>query len=99
MVEVSKYAEENVSILLVGNKSDRVDREVPHEHALQYATSLGICYIETSAKNNLNIENAFVQLSKEMIKKKSNSNRQQQEVIKIEPKTLAPSLLNTYGCC
>ncbi|XP_029475401.1 ras-related protein Rab-39B-like [Rhinatrema bivittatum] len=53
--------------LLVGHKSDlEAQRQVPHEEAEMLAASLGMTYIETSAKTNSNVEAAFQQLTQEI---------------------------------
>ncbi|TXT66160.1 MAG: Small GTP-binding domain protein [Promethearchaeota archaeon] len=59
-----------ISLILVGNKNDLVDqKEVSHEEGQQLADSLGVSYIETSAKTGENIEDAFRMLALEQIKK------------------------------
>lgn len=73
--ELKKYApDENIEILLVGNKCDRVDRTVPFSIASDYAKSLGIGYLETSAKTNLNIDAVFHQMTTSLLKKGTNNN-------------------------
>ncbi|CAM9485609.1 unnamed protein product [Heterosigma akashiwo] len=55
---------ENVNKLLVGNKSDlEKKRVVSTEQAQEFANSLGIEFMETSAKNATNVENAFTTMS------------------------------------
>ena len=54
---MDRYASENVSKLLVGNKSDmETKREVPYESAKEYADQLGMTFIEASAKSAKNVE-------------------------------------------
>ena len=49
--------------LLVGNKCDmEASRQVSPEEAAELATSLGVQYIETSAKTNANVSEAFQML-------------------------------------
>ena len=58
--EIDRYACENVNKLLVGNKSDLDSkRAVQFETAKEFAESLGIEFLETSAKNATNVEKAF----------------------------------------
>ena len=58
--EIDRYASDNVNKLLVGNKSDLTSkRSVDFELAKEYADSLGIEFVETSAKNATNVEKAF----------------------------------------
>ena len=51
-----------VCILLFGNKCDVDDRAVTEEEAKQFANENNILYIETSAKENVNIEKGFSQI-------------------------------------
>ena len=51
-----------ICIILFGNKCDVDDRAVTEEEAKQFANENGIAYIETSAKENINIEKGFSQV-------------------------------------
>ncbi|EDR26112.1 ras-1, putative [Entamoeba histolytica HM-1:IMSS-B] len=60
-------------IVFVANKVDLVkDRDVSEKEGKDKAAELGVKYIETSAKNKLNIEEAFYTLVRE-IRKQQNS--------------------------
>ena len=73
--EVRKYASDDVEILLVGNKSDLSDlRAVSYEEAKEIADSLGVEYIETSAKSGSGVENSFVKLTENIKRKIAPSN-------------------------
>jgi len=62
--EIDRYASENVNKLLVGNKSDLTSkRAVTFEQGKEFADSLNIEFIETSAKNATNVEKAFLAMS------------------------------------
>ncbi|KAL9647964.1 hypothetical protein ABK040_016870 [Willaertia magna] len=62
VVDIRKIVE-NVPILLVGNKSDRVDfRKVRHEDCLKLAKKLELNYMEMSAKENIGVKEAFDKL-------------------------------------
>lgn len=53
--------------LLVGNKSDLESaRQVKTEEGKELADSLGIKFLETSAKDSVNVEKAFITLSNEI---------------------------------
>jgi Ras-related protein Rab-1A len=72
--EIERYACENVNKLLVGNKADLTSkRAVDTNTAKEYADSLGIPFIETSAKNSTNIEKAFVMMAREIKNRMINS--------------------------
>ncbi len=71
-----RYAQENVKKLLVGNKSDIIERrKVTYEEGMELAKQYKIDFIETSAKNSTNIENAFLNLSKNILEKMNNCNQ------------------------
>ena len=65
-----RYAQENVKRLLVGNKADLTDkRKVTYEEGAELARQYKIDFIETSAKNSVNIDMAFQNLSKIILEK------------------------------
>ncbi|CAN0431416.1 unnamed protein product, partial [Ectocarpus sp. 8 AP-2014] len=66
--EVNRYASEGTSKLLIGNKSDREDKVVDSAAAKEYAESLGIPFLETSAKSASNVEEAFLTMASELIR-------------------------------
>jgi Ras-related protein Rab-1A len=66
--EVNRYASEGTCKLLVGNKSDKTDKVVATDKAKAYAASLGVPFLETSAKNASNVEEAFLTMTAELIK-------------------------------
>ncbi|CAH8554820.1 unnamed protein product [Schistosoma turkestanicum] len=58
--ELADHAAKNIVIMLVGNKSDlRHLRNVSKEEAKNFAERNGLCFIETSALDSANVENAF----------------------------------------
>ena len=66
--EVNRYASEGTCKLLVGNKSDITEsRAVTYETAKAFAASLSIPFLETSAKNAQNVEEAFLTMASELI--------------------------------
>jgi len=65
--EIDRYACENVNKLLVGNKSDLVTKKVVDMNtAKEFADGLGIPFLETSAKNATNVEQAFILMATEI---------------------------------
>jgi len=62
--ELRQHADTNIVIMLVGNKSDmRHVREVPAERAEQFVKENALTtFVETSAKDNENVELAFEKL-------------------------------------
>ena len=62
---VEQHASEGVDKILVGNKRDWSDkRAVSEEDGQRKAEELGISFIETSAKDNENVEKAFFDLAR-----------------------------------
>lgn len=58
--ELRDHADQNIVIMLVGNKSDlRHLRSVPTEEAKSFAERNGLNFIETSALDSTNVEAAF----------------------------------------
>merc|ERR1711937_1017590 len=58
--ELRDHADNNIVIMLVGNKSDlRHLRAVPTEEARSYAERNNLSFIETSALDSTNVETAF----------------------------------------
>ena len=66
LTEVDRYAGATVHKILIGNKSDRTDREVSHELGGKFAEQYGMPFLETSAKTANNIEELFQQLAKSL---------------------------------
>ena len=65
--EIDRYACDSVNKLLVGNKCDLVSQKVvDHQTAKEFADGLAIPFLETSAKNATNVEEAFITMTKEI---------------------------------
>jgi Ras-related protein Rab-1A len=65
--EIDRYASENVNKLLVGNKSDLASKKVvDYATAKAFADEIGIPFLETSAKNAANVEQAFMTMAAEI---------------------------------
>ena len=85
MQEIERYASEGVKKLIIGNKSDLVEKKVVEYSvakvsllqyipyvppqtlycdAQEFADNLSIPFIETSAKNSTNVEEAFGLMAK-----------------------------------
>lgn len=68
--EIDRYACDNVNKLLVGNKNDKTaNKTVDYEIAKEYADHLKIPFLETSAKNGSNVEQAFLTMATEIKKR------------------------------
>ncbi|KAI3803901.1 hypothetical protein L1987_32065 [Smallanthus sonchifolius] len=71
--EIDRYANESVGKLLVGNKCDLVENKVVDiQTPKAFADELGIPFLETSAKDSVNVEQAFLTMAAEIKKKMGN---------------------------
>ena len=67
---VEQHATEGVNKILIGNKCDWTDkRAVTPEQGQALADELGVPFLEVSAKNNINIDNAFYSLAADIKKR------------------------------
>lgn len=65
--ELRDHADQNIVIMLVGNKSDlRHLRAVPTDEAKAYAEKNQLSFIETSALDSTNVEAAFTNILTEV---------------------------------
>ncbi|KAI3815453.1 hypothetical protein L1987_15121 [Smallanthus sonchifolius] len=68
--EIDIYANELVCKLLVGNKCDLVENKVlDTQTAKAFADELGVPFLEPSAKDSINVEQAFFAMAVEIKKK------------------------------
>lgn len=68
--EIDRYACDNVSRLLVGNKSDLISkRTVDYNSANEFAANIEIPFIEASAKSSINVNEAFMRMAKEIVER------------------------------
>ncbi|CAG9804313.1 ras-related protein Rab-35 [Chironomus tepperi] len=71
---------EVVNKVLVGNKNDDPQRKVVlTEDAQRFANQMGIQLFETSAKDNLNVEEMFLAITEKVLRHKKQTQRQQIE--------------------
>ena len=67
---IQEHANEDVEKMILGNKCDMEDKRViPKERGEMIAKENGIRFLETSAKTNVNIEKAFMELSEAILDK------------------------------
>ena len=68
LIEIEKNASKNVLKVLIGNKTDLEEKRViTYNQGKEFADSYGLKYIETSAKKNLNVNEAFETLGRELM--------------------------------
>jgi small GTP-binding protein len=67
LTQIKDNTNEKIKIILVGNKCDAINRRViDKEKAEKLAKDFDLKYIEASAKDNLNVNETFIFLSKEI---------------------------------
>ncbi|MBN3304887.1 RAB37 protein, partial [Amia calva] len=67
LTEIHEYAQQDVVIMLLGNKSDMVgERVIKREEGEKLAREYGVPFMETSAKTGVNVELAFLAVAKEL---------------------------------
>ena len=66
----SNISQDELSLVLLGNKSDIEERIISKERGQEMAEYLKVKYYETSALNGTGIDEAFEGLTKEIMKKK-----------------------------
>ena len=71
LLEVNRYASESTSKLIVGNKTDLPNRVISTEALKSYADQLQIPFIETSAFDASNVNEAFEQITRSLLYKNS----------------------------
>ena len=98
--EIEKNASKNVYKILVGNKSDLENRKITFEKGKEFANLHGMKFFETSAKENKNVEEAFKEMTKDIINslKKVNEKTNSNSNFVIEKKK-GKDLNKKRGCC
>jgi len=97
--EIDRYACENVNKLLVGNKCDLTSKKVVnYQTAKEFADSLGIPFLETSAKNATNVEQAFMTMASE-IKARVGPQYNEADDRKVKINNPASIEPKSSGCC
>ena len=105
LIEIEKNANKNVYKILVGNKCDLEDkRTVSYQQGKELAETYGMQFIETSAKSNRNVDEAFHLLGREVMKmslndKEKNFGNKDKNKMKLDKKTEDIVFQQKQGCC
>ncbi|KAK2160779.1 hypothetical protein LSH36_127g12012 [Paralvinella palmiformis] len=71
LAEINEYAQDNVVIMLLGNKADmNSDRIVRREDGERLAREYNVAFMETSAKTGMNVELAFMAIARDLKSRK-----------------------------
>ena len=77
---LNRGLQENLTLILLGNKSDlNSERKIPFEEGENKAKELNISFYETYASDFKNINNVFNELVKQIIKKKEEPEKKEEE--------------------
>ncbi|XP_064608024.1 ras-related protein Rab-37-like isoform X2 [Liolophura sinensis] len=72
LAEINEYAQDDVVIMLLGNKSDMTgERVIRREDGERLARDHGVAFMETSAKTGMNVELAFMAVARDLKMKKT----------------------------
>ena len=102
LIEIEKNGSKNVLKVLIGNKCDLEDKRViTYNQGKDFADTYGLKFIETSAKKNLNVSEAFETLGRELMNASSDKKLiKQKENKKISvAKAQDLNLQKREGCC
>ena len=101
LIEIEKNGNKNVYKLLIGNKSDLDEsREIKKEEGEEFASVNGMEFFETSAKTAYQVQEAFVQLTRDIIRTVSkDKNFGKKENIKLSPRNSNDLSLEKKKCC
>ena len=102
LIEIEKNASKNVLKVLIGNKTDLEDkRVVSYNQGKEFADTYGLKFIETSAKKNLNVNEAFETLGRELMiasaDKKVTNQKQNKKISVAKAQDL--NVKKKDGCC
>ncbi|CAG8514504.1 7593_t:CDS:2 [Ambispora gerdemannii] len=105
-ITTEQHASEGVNKILIGNKCDWVEKKViDKEQGQRLADEFNIKFLETSAKANINVEEAFFTLARDIKKRLIDTHAQEQQntpsrKIDLETKNNKNSGGNNgAGCC
>ena len=102
LIEIEKNASKNVLKVLIGNKCDLEDkRAISFNQGKEFADTYGLKFVETSAKKNLKVSEAFETLGREIMAantdKKVAKERQNKKITVTKAQDL--NVQRTGGCC
>ena len=102
LIEIEKNASKNILRILIGNKCDLEDKRViTQAQGKEFADTYGLKFIETSAKKNFNVSEAFETLGRELMnagaEKKIEKQKENKKISVAKAQDLTTQ--NKKGCC
>ena len=102
LIEIEKNGNKNVYKFLIGNKNDLEDqRVITKEQGDEFASINGMDFFETSTKTAYQVQEAFEQLTRDIIKivSKDKQHEELNKSIKLKPGKSNNILTKKKKCC
>ena len=102
LIEIEKNANKNILKVLIGNKTDLEEKRIiSYNQGKEFADTYGLKYVETSAKKNLNVTEAFETLGREIMAANADKKitRQKQNKTITVSKAQDLNIDKKEGCC
>ena len=102
LIEIEKNANKNILKVLIVNKTDLEEKRIiSYNQGKEFADTYGLKYVETSAKKNLNVTEAFETLGREIMAANADKKitRQKQNKTITVSKAQDLNIDKKEGCC
>ncbi|KAK8789868.1 hypothetical protein WA158_006648 [Blastocystis sp. Blastoise] len=100
MEQIHTHADVNVNKVLIGNKCDlESQRAVSTKEGQDLAKKYGINFFETSASQNTNVDECFMDLATECVKRIADDGPDDEDTKKVEIGRISDEDKKNKGCC